>query len=66
MKITITRSSTEISNYSGSVKFSNLTEGQMLALLNALQERSEKSPVCNDVYNQFNNEVCDKWSAVLS
>ncbi len=66
MKITITRSTKEQNSNSGTIKFENLTEGQMLAILHALQERSGKSQVCIEILNQFNNETCNKWPAIKS
>lgn len=60
MKTTVTRSKTEQAKNSGTLKITGLTQGEMLALLNALAMRSVVSDVCMDVYN----DVCPEMKAV--
>lgn len=66
MKVVIKRSKKEISQNSGSVKFENLTTGEVLSMLNALRKWSEISPVANDVYSFFLLAIKESnWEEVL-
>ena len=66
MKITITRSKTEKVKNSGTIKIADLTQGEMLALLNALAVRSIDSHVCNDVFQNVHEAMQTAWPIVAS
>lgn len=64
MKTTIIRSKAEQAKNSGTINITGMTQGEMLALLNALAMRSVASDVCMDVYNSVCPEVKAVWPDV--
>ena len=66
MKTTVTRSKAEQAKNSGTIKIAGLTQGEMLALLNALAVRSIDSPCCNDVYQGVREAMQTAWPVVAT
>ena len=66
MKTTVTRSKPEQAKNSGTIKITGLTQGEMLALVNALAVRSLDSPCCNDVFQSVRAEMQTAWPIVAT
>lgn len=66
MKTTVTRSIAEQAKNSCSLRITGLTQGEMLAVLNALAVRSIDSPRCNDVFQNVREAMQTAWPIVAT
>lgn len=65
MNTVVTRSAAEQRKNSGTIKLVGLTQGEMLALLNALVLRAKVSPVCADVCASVTAAMGAVWPEIV-
>lgn len=66
MKIKIKRSNKEQTQNSCTLTFEGITQGELVAIVNSLEARSDKSAICADLCNFVKREIRQSWPEVLS